>query len=81
MKCYVYKSLKRPDTYLYLNRKGGFDALPDKMMDLFGGPQLVLEFELVEGRALAHADSAQVMTKLNEQGYYLQIPLNSGKPA
>ena len=81
MKCYVYKSLKKPETYLYLGKKGGFDALPDKMMDLFGKPQLVLEFELVEGRALAHADSAQVMTELNEQGYYLQIPLNSDKPA
>ena len=73
MKCYVYKSLEKPDMYLYLGRKDGFDVVPDKMMDLFGKPQQVLEFELVEGRTLAHVDSAQVVAKLNERGYYLQM--------
>ena len=74
MRCYVYKSLKKSDTYLYLGRKDCFDVVPDRLRVLFGKPDFVLKFELTEGRTLSQADAGQVMTSLNEQGYYLQMP-------
>jgi len=80
MKCYVYKSPKKVDTYLYLNRKDGFDVLPHGLRALFGRPEFVLEFELVQGSTLARADAGQVMSELNEQGYYLQMPPQVGTP-
>ena len=74
MKCYAYKSLKKADTFLYLDKKDRFDLLPDGLLVLFGKPAFVLEFELTEDRTLAQADAKQVMADFDEQGYYLQIP-------
>ena len=74
MKCYVYKSLKKEDTFLYLGEKDRFDLLPDGLLPLFEEPSFVLEFELTEDRVMAQADAKQVMTDLHEHGYYMQFP-------
>lgn len=74
MKCYVYKSLKKEDTFLYLGGKDRFDLLPQELLILFGRPGFVLEFELTEDRMLAQADAKQVLADLHEHGYYLQVP-------
>ena len=75
MKCYVYKSLKKEDTFLYLGEKDRFDLLPEGLLVLFGKPGFVLEFELTKDRKLAQADARQVLAALHEHGYYLQVPL------
>ena len=75
MKCYVYKSLKKEDTFLYLGEKDRFDLLPEGLLILFGKPGFVLEFELTKDRKLAQADASQVLADLHERGYYLQVPL------
>lgn len=74
MKCYVYKSLKKEETFLYLGEKDHFNLLPDGLLTLFGKPSFVLEFELTPDRVLAQADAKQVMADLHEHGYYLQFP-------
>lgn len=74
MKCYVYKSSKKEDTFLYLGEKGRFDLLPEGLLILFGKPGFVLEFDLTKDRTLAQVDAKQVLADLHEHGYYLQIP-------
>ena len=74
MKCYVYKSLEKEGTFLYLGEKDRFDLLPDGLLNLFGKPGFVLEFELTPDRRLAQADARQVTAELHERGYYLQFP-------
>lgn len=74
MKCYVYKSLKKEDTFLYLGEKDRFDLLPEGLLILFGRPGFVLEFELTKDHTLAQADARQVLADLDEHGYYLQVP-------
>lgn len=74
MKCYVYKSLKKGDTFLYLGEKDHFNLLPEGLLILFGKPSFVLEFDLTKDRKLAQADAKQVMAGLHEHGYYLQFP-------
>jgi uncharacterized protein YcgL (UPF0745 family) len=76
MKCFVYKSLKKVDNYIYINQKDNFEKIPKKLLLLFGKPKFTIEFELTVGRKLALADANQVMQSLNEQGYYLQMPSN-----
>jgi len=76
MKCFVYKSLKKVDNYIYINQKDNFEKIPKKLLLLFGKPEFTIEFELTVGRKLALADANQVMQSLNEQGYYLQMPSN-----
>ncbi len=80
MKCYVYKSTKKPDSYLYLDRKGDFEKLPQQLLLLFGIPEFTLEFELTESRKLALADAKQVIHSISEQGYYLQMPAKNNLP-
>lgn len=74
MMCYVYRSERRPETYLFLPAEDDFSSVPDSLMELFGRASLALEFELTADRQLAQADPAQVLASLHEQGFYLQMP-------
>ena len=80
MKCFVYKSNKKADSYIYLNQKDDFEKIPEKLLQLFGKPEFALEFELTENRNLALADAKQVIQSLSEQGYYLQMPPKNNLP-
>lgn len=74
MHCAVYKGNKRPDDYLYVEKEDDFSRVPQALLDIMGGLQLVISLELSDARQLAQADVTQVMQQLSEQGYYLQIP-------
>ena len=74
MMCYVYRSGRRPDTYLFLPVADDFSGVPDGLMELFGEASFALEFELTPERKLAQAEPAQVMASLRERGFYLQMP-------
>jgi len=74
MKCFVYKSPKQSDMYMYLCKKNEFRKIPEILLEKFGDPEFILEFELNKNRKLAFADAKQVLAKLQEQGYYLQLP-------
>ena len=74
MKCFVYKSIKKVDTYIYINQKDNFEKIPQKLLQLFGKLELAIELELTVESKLAFADTKLVIKNLNEQGYYLQMP-------
>ncbi len=80
MQCYVYRSSKKADTYLYLLQKDEFAHLPAGLLSVFGKPEFALEFELTLDRKLAAADAKQVMSNLATQGYYLQMPAENEYP-
>ncbi|HHH39870.1 MAG TPA: YcgL domain-containing protein [Sedimenticola sp.] len=72
--CWIYKSPKKDEMYLYLAREGDFDCVPELLLRRFGEPSLVMELELHEERRLARAEVTEVMRRLREEGYYLQMP-------
>jgi len=74
MQCFVYKSLKKLDTYIYIERKGDFSRLPETLVAMLGQLDFVMNLELSDQRHLANAKPEEVMTLLVEQGYYLQLP-------
>lgn len=74
MKCYVYRSRRRSDAYLYLLQAGDFSVVPEALMRLFGAAEFALEFDLTPDRKLAQANTAQVLNHLHEQGFHLQMP-------
>ena len=74
MKCYVYRSSKELDTYLYLPEKDDFSTVPDSLKQVFGRPEFALEFDLSERERLAVTTSDQVMQSIQDQGFYLQMP-------
>ncbi len=73
MLCSIYKSLKKDNTYLYINKKDDFADVPAELMATFGKPQFVMVIKL-EGRTLALADVEKVKHALATVGFYLQVP-------
>ena len=74
MNCYIYKSLKKDEMYLYVDRKDDFSRVPDALMGVVGRLEFVMELELTAERKLAREDADEVRKNLAEQGFHLQMP-------
>ena len=74
MHAYVYKSQRRPDTYVYMAGRDDFSCLPAPLRAELGALKLVLEFELGPGRKLASEDPEVVRRNLAARGFHLQMP-------
>lgn len=76
MHCFVYASLRKPDSFIWLTQRDGFDVLPETLVLLLGELRLVLEVELTPQRKLPHEDSERVLASLASLGWYMQTPSN-----
>jgi hypothetical protein len=74
MLCAIYKSPKKAQTYLFVQTRDDFSAVPEALMKTFGTPILVTLINLATKEKLAMADLDKVKVNLNEQGFYLQLP-------
>ena len=74
MKTWVYKSARRANTYLYVDREDDFSRVPSTLLDLMGSLDLVLEVDLATRDKLAQADIDEVRSLLAERGFYIQMP-------
>jgi uncharacterized protein len=72
--CTIYKSAKRAETYLYVEKNGDFSKVPEQLMKLVGQPQLVMTLNLDGRKHLALADLSKVKQELQDKGFYLQLP-------
>lgn len=72
--CWVYRSPRKQEMYLFLAEEEGFDRVPQALLERFGEPILVIELELNPQRRLAREDVVKVMSNLRAQGYHLQMP-------
>ena len=73
MLCHIYRSSHKLDTYLYLQDKDDFSAIPPELLGVFGEPEFSFSFELTENRRLAKEDALEVLDNLQNQGYHLQL--------
>ena len=74
MNCIVYRCEAKAQTYLYLRRAEDIESVPDALRARLGTLTEVMQLTLSAERKLAQADVAIVMTRLSEQGWYLQLP-------
>ena len=74
MLAYVYKSLKKADTYLYLAKRDDFAGLPEPLRTQLGRLQFVLEVQLTAERKLARENHEVVRANLASRGFHLQFP-------
>lgn len=74
MNCVIYKSLKKDEMYLYVEKKDDFSRVPDSLMGVVGRLEFVMELELTPERKLAREDADEVRKNLAEQGFHLQMP-------
>lgn len=74
MPCFVYASLRKADSYLWLAERDAFDVLPESLVLLLGKLRFVMEVQLDEQRKLPFEETAQVLEHLRTQGWHLQVP-------
>lgn len=74
MLCAIYKSARKAQTYLFVNKRDDFSSVPEGLMKTFGTPNLVTLINLATKDKLAMADLEKVKKNLVEKGFYLQLP-------
>ncbi len=72
--CFVYRSNKKDEMYLYLPKRDEFSEVPEPLMKAFGEPQFALQVNLGKRDKLAREDIETVKQKIQEQGFFLQMP-------
>ncbi len=71
---FVYKSLKKQQTFLYIAKKDDFSGVPKPLMDTFGAPQFLMTIPLQKREKLALVDREKLQRELQQKGFYLQLP-------
>lgn len=74
MLCIVYKSSRRPETYVYVAESEALKKLPAALQAGLGALNEVLRFELTAERKLAREDAGLVLRNLEAIGYHVQFP-------
>jgi uncharacterized protein YcgL (UPF0745 family) len=73
MLVHIYRSNRKPDTYLYLAEKDDFSMVPESLMTVFGEPEFSFSFQLSAQKQLIKEDTNTVLENLKEQAYHLQL--------
>ena len=73
MLCHIFRSNRKPGSFLYLVDKEDFSVIPESLLYLFGEPEFSFSFELLAQKKLAREDTQEVMRNLESQGYHLQL--------
>ena len=74
MQAYVYKSLRKADTFVYLVARDDFETIPESLRAPLGPLVFVLEVALTPERNLARGNTAQVRQDLAAHGFHIQFP-------
>ena len=74
MHAYVYKSLRKADTFVYLAARDDFERIPGPLREQLGGLSFVLEVTLDADRKLARENVDTVRENLVLRGFHLQMP-------
>lgn len=70
----VYKSLLKPDTYVFVESDDALGRIPVPISETLGRLAKVMELELTPERRLARVDAGEVISALQSRGYFLQMP-------
>ena len=74
MRCFIYKSPKKDELYLFVKEENNFSEIPEPLMKSFGNPEFVMDLDIHADRQLARSDPEDVLTGLQQQGFFLQMP-------
>ena len=70
----VYRSPRKELTYIYLPHDSKLEGLPDTLRETFGEPELVVSLHLTPDRKLARYSGEYVLSEIEQQGFFLQMP-------
>lgn len=72
--CSVYKSSRKREMYLYVDKREALSRVPEALLAAFGAPQLVFDMLLTPERKLAREEAPKVLENIEKQGFHLQMP-------
>lgn len=72
--CEVFKSTRKEETYLYVNKQEGLARVPPALLEHFGTPVSAMTLLVTEDKVLARVQGKDLLAKLEQDGYYLQLP-------
>ncbi|SEK90302.1 YcgL domain-containing protein [Halomonas daqiaonensis] len=72
--CEVFKSSRKEQMYLYVDKRQGVEEVPEALLERFGKPLPAMTLILTPEKSLGRAKAADVMAAIREKGYYLQMP-------
>ena len=72
--CSIYRSSRKDEMYLYVDKRNGLKSVPDALTEMFGKAQHIMDMPIIKGRKLARVDVDMVLESIREKGYFLQLP-------
>ncbi|MDX5377488.1 MAG: YcgL domain-containing protein [Halomonas sp.] len=72
--CEIYKSSRREEMYLYVDKRRGLAEVPEALIERFGKPVTAMTLILTPEKNLARAKASEVMAAIRDKGFYLQMP-------
>jgi len=77
MEVAVFKTARRPDTFLFLPEGLPHNEWPDGLEEIFMPAEKVLTLTLTAEQPLAAQTATRVMEEIALKGYFLQLPPQS----
>tara|TARA_Y200000002_G_C22273273_1_gene493065 strand:+ start:329 stop:598 length:270 start_codon:yes stop_codon:yes gene_type:complete len=77
MEVAVFKTARRPDTFLFLPEGLPPNEWPDGLQEIFMPAEKVLSLSLTAEQPLAAQSATRVMEEIVGKGYFLQLPPQS----
>lgn len=72
--CSVFKSPRKDEMYLYVDKMDQLKRVPEALLDMFGQPVHVFDMLLAPEKELARVEADKVLNDILEKGFFLQMP-------
>lgn len=74
VQCFIYKSNKKQELYLYIAIQDDFTSVPEAILRSIGTPSFVMQLELTPESTLAREQATDVLKGIEEHGFFIQMP-------
>lgn len=72
--CSIYKSSKKDEMYLYVDKLEQLSRVPEVLLKMFGTPIHVFDMLLTPEKVLSRIEAPKVLADIEEKGFFLQMP-------
>ncbi|WP_444678101.1 YcgL domain-containing protein [Halomonas sp. E19] len=72
--CEIFKSPRKDEMYLYVDKRQGLAEVPAALLERFGKPISLMTLILTPEKTLARAQASDVIAAIRDKGFYLQLP-------
>lgn len=73
MWCYIYRSSKKDNSYLYMAKENDFSQVPESLMAVFGQPTFVMKVLLDGKRKFVVGTAQEIEQRIKNDGFFVQM--------